>query len=181
MILTSDFLLLGSGLLFIRIIIAFVQKKSPHPLWSLSYIYIIIVLGVTLFPIPYQEAGSLMPVPNNFIPLDTIRSVLRTGITRNSLVQICGNILLPVPYGVALYLVVRGKLPRIISPLLFPLTIELLQLFIGMAIGLNYRSFDIDDFILNLLGVYLGHLLGQIFLKKHRDNIYRYLFPSNKT
>ena len=29
------------------------------------YIYIIMVLGLTLFPLPYQEVESMYPAPNN--------------------------------------------------------------------------------------------------------------------
>ena len=63
-----------------------------------------------------------------------------------------------------------------ILPLLFPLVIELLQFIIGFAIGYNYRSVDIDDFILNALGGYLGILFSKLFFKNYGDKIYNILF-----
>ena len=60
--------------------------------------------------------------------------------------------------------------------LLFPLVIESLQFIIGFAIGYNYRSVDIDDFILNALGGYLGILFSKLFFKNYGDKIYNRLF-----
>lgn len=50
------------------------------------------------------------------------------------------------------------------------LTIELIQFVCGLFIGYNYRSFDVDDLILNTLGTIIGLLLYKLFygvLKKY--------------
>ncbi|MBE6730363.1 MAG: VanZ family protein [Ruminococcaceae bacterium] len=65
------------------------------------------------------------------------------------------NMLMFVPYGIFVYLI-SGKLQfkNICTvSLIIPLFIELFQPVIG-------RSFDIDDFILNSLGILVGHYLA---------------------
>lgn len=181
MLLIDDIFLIGFFGIIVGGIIAFVLKIRPFQIffWGAFYIYVIMVLGITLFPIPYEQAGNLIPVPHNFVPFKSIISTLGMGITRTSLMQIGGNILISAPYGVMLYLTLRkrNKAAFLLFPFVFPLVIELLQLFIGLIIGVTYRSFDIDDFILNLLGAYLGIAFSRIFLKKYRNKIYEKLFP----
>lgn len=171
----DDVFLIGFLGLIAGCIITFVLKVKPKKIifGSVIYIYIIIVLGLTLFPIPYQGTEFFEPIPNNFIPFSTITATLKAGITTTSIIQIAGNILIAAPYGLILYLTMRKK-KRIwiaLLPLLFPIVIESLQFFIGLTIGYNYRSVDIDDFILNTLGAYSGILFGKIFLRNLCDKI----------
>ena len=100
------------------------------------------------------------------------------GLTVTAFIQIAGNILIAAPYGVVLDLKMRksNKIWLFLLPLLFPLVIELLQFIIGLVIGYNYRSVDIDDFILNALGGYLGILFSKLFFKNYGDKIYNRLF-----
>lgn len=178
----DDVFLIGFFGLIVGCILTFILKVKLEKIiiWSVIYIYIIIVLGLTLFPIPYQGIELFDPVPNNFIPFSTIIAILKMGITSTSLIQILGNIIIAAPYGVILYLTMRKK-KRIwifLFPLLFPIVIESLQFFIGLVIGYNYRSIDIDDFILNSLGAYFGILFGKIFLNDLGDKIFDKLFAN---
>ena len=185
MLLTSDLFVLGILILIIGCVAASILKARPFQIffWGAFYVYVIMVLGITLFPIPYEQAGNIIPVPHNFVPFKSIISSLEMGITRTSLMQIGGNILISAPYGVTLYLTLRkrNKAALLLLPFLFPIVIELLQLFIGLIIGVTYRSFDIDDFILNSLGAYLGIGFSGIFLKKYQNKIYQKLFPRAKS
>lgn len=175
-----DLYLFGAIGLVLVLVIAFLLKAKPLKIlfWSVFYVYIIVVLGLTLFPIPYQGAELFDSVPNNFIPFRTIISTLQMGLTVTAFIQIAGNILIAAPYGVVLDLTMRkrNKIWLFLFPLLFPLVIELLQFIIGFAIGYNYRSVDIDDFILNALGGYLGILFSKLFFKNYGDIIYNRLF-----
>ena len=181
MLLIDDCFLVGMLLLTVALIVAFVCKVKPCQLilWSCVYIYAVSVLGITLFPIPFQEAAYLTPVPNNFVPFKTILEIIRTGNTMTILVQIGGNVLLSIPYGVILNLTVRkrnwlyGWLP-----FLFPIIIELLQVIIGLGIGVQYRSFDVDDFLLNALGAYFGILLCHSLPNSLKGWLYCKLFPN---
>lgn len=141
------------------------------------YIYIIMVLGLTLFPLPYQEVESMYPAPNNLIPFQSIGSMLQRGISYTALVQIGGNVMIAIPYGLLLCILSCKKgIQRLLAALGFPLTIELLQLLVGKIIGLNYRSFDIDDILLNTIGVYVGILCGYMILKPWKERILAGLF-----
>lgn len=166
-----DLYLFGAIGLVLVLVIAFLLKAKPLKIlfWSVFYVYIIVVLGLTLFPIPYQGAELFDSVPNNFIPFRTIISTLQMGLTVTAFIQIAGNILIAAPYGVVLDLTMRksNKIWLFLFPLLFPLVIESLQFIIGFAIGYNYRSVDIDDFILNALGGYLGILFSKLLLKNY--------------
>ena len=166
-----DLYLVGAIGLVLVLVIAFLLKAKPLKIlfWSVFYVYIIVVLGLTLFPIPYQGAELFDSVPNNFIPFRTIISTLQMGLTVTAFIQIAGNILIAAPYGVVLDLTMRksNKIWLFLFPLLFPLVIESLQFIIGFAIGYNYRSVDIDDFILNALGGYLGILFSKLLLKNY--------------
>ncbi len=127
-----------------------------------------IVLGITLCPIPYGETGHLFPAAHNFIPFKTVFGTLEEGITFTAAAQIGGNILIPIPYGAYLYYKLNNHkgLLLYLLPLLFPIVIEGLQFVVGLAVGIVYRSFDVDDFILNLCGVYCGIILSKLILKK---------------
>ena len=140
-----DLYLFGAIGLVLGLVIAFLLKAKPLKIlfWSVFYVYIIVVLGLTLFPIPYQGAELFDSVPNNFIPFRTIISTLQMGLTVTAFIQIAGNILIAAPYGVVLDLTMRksNKIWLFLFPLLFPLVIESLQFIIGFAIGYNSVSY----------------------------------------
>lgn len=181
MLMAEDLYLFGLFGLILGCVIAFIFKARPFQIffWGIFYIYLIVVLGITLFPIPYQGAEIFEPIPNNFIPFQTILSTLERGLTVTSIIQLAGNILIAFPYGIVLYLTFRKrrKLLMYLLPLLFPLVIESLQFIIGLAISYNYRSVDIDDFILNALGGYLGIFFCKLFFRDYGNKIYNKLFP----
>lgn len=183
MLLIEDIFLIGFFPLVTGVFAAVLLKKRTFGImfWSCFYIYIIIVLGLTLFPLPYQEVESMYPVPNNLIPFQSVGSMLQRGISYTTLVQIGGNMMIAMPYGVFLYILsFKKRKQRFLSALAFPLTIEFLQLFVGKIIGLNYRSFDIDDILLNAIGIYAGILCGYIILKPWKEKIFERLFIKQK-
>lgn len=85
-------------------------------------------------------------------PLLTIRRMLRYGTEEEILINLWGNVVMFVPFGFFLPLLwerFRHPLLLAVCALLLPLCIECCQLFIG-------RMTDIDDILLNFLGVMLG-------------------------
>lgn len=147
--------------------------KKKILIGSIIYGYIALVLGITLFPLPYSAAPSMIPAENNVIPFATITRFLRYSNLQGILTQIGGNILLAVPYGALLFALLKSRKAWAVFLLLlaFPVVIELLQLGIGWLIGGAYRSFDVDDIILNTLGGGLGYLFGRLFLPKLRNKL----------
>ncbi len=132
-------------------------KKIIHI--SCIYLYITVVLGLTLCPIPFQKAGFTVEATNNITPFATIIDTLQNASTKTMILQVGGNIAMFIPYGIFLYVLVKRN-RRIVIPLsliLFPIIIEVLQHVVGIAIGYNYRSFDVDDIILGSIGCLIGY------------------------
>lgn len=79
-----------------------------------------------------------------------------------------------VPFGVFVMLFLRN--PKWWKMLLFALLltvgIELSQMIIGLAINNMYRTIDIDDIILNVIGAYLGYGIYKILPLKIRQQFY---------
>ncbi len=135
------------------------------------YMYIIVLIAVTLVPLSY----ALHRVPSvhdiNFVPLKSISYTLQhSSLLRQKfrLAEISGNlvgnIILFIPFGLLLP-VVRKKqysFSRIFFAGLFcSACIESIQ-YIERSFGV-YRSVDIDDVILNTIGAILGWMLLRFF------------------
>lgn len=95
----------------------------------------------------------------NLVPFRTIRGFLSGNVDfLIAFYNITANILLFVPYGVAVFLLDKNPSKRqlIFIPMIVILLIEVLQYLTKRG------SMDIDDFILNLLGVGMGYFLHPI-------------------
>lgn len=133
-------------------------------MWSLFIIYISLVVGVTLFPIPYKNGITFQTSAMNFIPFRTISETIRNNDSKQIFLQLFGNIIMFFPLGILLKYLHKGKkgIENLIIALGMAFFIELLQGIIGIKIcGYLYRSVDIDDVILNTT----GYLTGYVFYK----------------
>ncbi|WP_162551103.1 VanZ family protein [Paenibacillus tepidiphilus] len=99
------------------------------------------------------------PLQYNLEPLRTIKLYfnLDNGVSYGyRLVNLIGNVAVFVPFGILLPLV-KGKLRSIVRLTLYTglwvLILECLQML------LHVGSFDIDDLLLNLLGVWIGYIV----------------------
>ena len=73
--------------------------------------------------------------------------------------QIIGNIIFFMPAGFSLYFFVdkkRRMLRCLICIIFTSLSVEALQGVYGIILSINYRSVDIDDLLLNVIGGVLG-------------------------
>ena len=73
-----------------------------------------------------------------------------------------------IPCGVLIHATIKRN-RRIFIPIaimLLPLFVELVQHAVGLAIGYNYRSFDIDDIILGSIGGLIGYSFCMMVLSK---------------
>lgn len=103
----------------------------------------------------------------NFVPLKTIIKYLQSGSTTIALKNVIGNIIITVPLGFFTYLKI-GVFPKInifLYSLLVPFVIELVQ-FLLFIQGIKTRSVDIDDIILNSIGILLGYFFTRLFFNK---------------
>ncbi|WP_214770852.1 VanZ family protein [Exiguobacterium sp. s133] len=136
-------------------------------------VYIASLISLTLFPFPYQQElindvieenyGEV----NNFTPFKAFVESFSTPINREALTHLVQNILLFLPLGFILpiFFVRIKKISIVFIGFMVSLTIETLQLLGGLYIGYNYRSFDVDDLILNTLGTAVGVLMFIILSK----------------
>lgn len=178
--LDSVFLSILSIPIYIVILAIFIIKKVKILdifFYSLFYFYIVVLIAVTLFPIPIQwleELGKYGWKNNNFIPLHSIFEIL---LDKNlyytiKIKQILWNILLFLPLWFFISLLCKNinfKKVFFIS-FLFSIFIESLQFIIWLVLWFNYRSFDIDDILLNIFWWIIGFVLYKIFVLIFRKN-----------
>ncbi len=167
----------------VRMILWFIRKRKKIALdfkrevllW-IFFLYIICVFSITFFPLNIIIGEERRWVSYNIIPVvGTVREV--SNITDNAVMHnfmikfwiknIIGNILLLMPLGVLLPMLrdrFKSTVRTVIFGFLFSLGIESVQLLSGY-IGNIGRAFDIDDIILNTLGVWIGVLLYNKLIK----------------
>ena len=170
MIQIDDFFLMSFiGLAIITLVLLFLRTSTKKVIFfSGIYLYATIVFGLTLCPIPFQGMDFIYEANNNFIPFATIIDTVQNVNSQSMLLQIGGNIAMFIPCGVLLYITVKRN-RRLFIPLaiiLLPLLVEIVQHAVGIAIGYNYRSFDIDDIILGGIGGLIGYSFCMVVLSK---------------
>ena len=119
----------------------------PSNFWS--QIWYFIFHGVSNNPL-----AGMFDFEYNFIP--TLYKIIKGEYILGSWVKtmIIGNVFMFIPLGILLPLCIKRINHKnfFLYAFLIPLIIEILQPFIG-------RSFDIDDIIMNFLGIIIGYLI----------------------
>ncbi|MBQ8496817.1 MAG: VanZ family protein [Clostridia bacterium] len=103
----------------------------------------------------------------NLIPFKTIGDYISKAVSDAYFVTLAvrnvgGNLILFLPMGIflpTLFPQMRGLWKTILCIFLMVLSAEIIQLFLRLGI------FDIDDFILNITGAFLGYLIFKVFQK----------------
>ncbi|WP_409509189.1 VanZ family protein [Bacillus spizizenii] len=163
--------ILISALFVIVFGIRFLRNRNKDSLLRNFYyilfgIYLSYVVSFTLFPLPYQtELKELMidenlGVSNNLLPFAGIIESIQDGYYQD-LITIALNILLFIPFGFALSILFEKlkKTSIILIGFFSSLVIESLQFTYSQYLGYNYRSFDVNDLIMNTLGTLIGVLI----------------------
>lgn len=124
--------------------------------------YLVGVASVTLFPIIVDsyfieqmrlhrsiwDGLNLIPLGGIQLGGDGVEEIARQAI---------GNLLIGVPFGLlAPFLGIRGPRRVLAAGLLFAVAIEGVQLLVDLVYQFDYRAIDINDVLLNTLGVGLG-------------------------
>jgi len=123
-------------------------------------VYVLVVLKLTVF----RETTLEQRAVNLSLFTDLI-NVYKTGTTWQFVRLFFGNILWFVPWGFMIPMIKKSDFGFVITTgFLFSFTIEDLQYFFKKGL------FEIDDLILNTLGVFLGYLIYLLVmsLKKNR-------------
>lgn len=120
----------------------------------------LVVLALLVF-LPFGRAMDLGD-RLNLDPMATIDRALELGPRSPSFRLMLGNIAAFVPFGLLLALAsrsLRSPLVVLVCAVALSAAIELGQLAISVGLGYAYRSTDIDDVILNVLGAVIGYVL----------------------
>lgn len=138
------------------------RKKTFSYLFicTLLYIYLVIVIKYTQFPIIFDDvfvgAFKGYNVNLNIIPLITLR--------KEHLVESLLNIILFLPFGFLFFIVTRFKYKTtVIVGVLLSFFIEIIQFIISMYTGVYLRVTDINDILFNTTGILLGMICFLIF------------------
>lgn len=148
---------------------------------SVFILYMCAVVALTLFPLVFDRAYCQPSdcIENRIqpIPFYTISNMIRYGLPIYSVIQIGGNLIMTIPFGIVLPVLTSGVVNKrrqflSVFAIVLPIKIEVTQLMIGVLFGTFYRTMDIDDIILNTAGVFIGYGLYRIIkksLKKHSE------------
>lgn len=158
-------------------------------LFSIFWVYIFVVLSIIFFPIRIPEGWpGIVTVQNTLDTLSRVNIIpLNLGnlFTANATVifeQLIGNVLLTMPFGFLLPFLVRVPARRALLMALFTgLALEGAQLLtsvLGIISGYGH-SIDINDVILNAIGVLVGYGGYRSFAWLYRVLISRFRVPTN--
>ncbi|HEV2951904.1 MAG TPA: VanZ family protein [Actinomycetota bacterium] len=171
---TTVFILLGLAL--VVPLVARMDRRAHTGRWSslvhLAFaVYLVVLIGLlfTPFPLPpwtrlpEESLTGYRPWPFpwvNIVPFETIGGALRYGLDWQPGRVLVGNVLAFVPLGIFLPILspARRSLISVVGAgLAISLALEAVQLGLSLLIGAPYRVADIDDVIINVLGVALGY------------------------
>ena len=144
------------------------QKKIRSNLQKLVFVIYIAIIGkMTLIRGPVSELmdnwtyNTVLCKINtaNFVPFHTIKLYIRMLPDTLAMLNLVGNVAGFVPLGYLVPLVFKKHssfFKTLVFGLLFILFIEIIQLLTGLG------EFDVDDIILNMLGVLLGNIAYKV-------------------
>lgn len=158
------------ALAYLMIFKIYLHKKEKKEIikFSLMYVYIFLVLCVTILPIDftldfkwnYHESLNF-----KYIHLKPFDDLVHGYLGAKK--QIILNIIMTIPFGV-LYPVLKKKdniIKTVVATFLLSFTIELIQLIMTVFL-LHYRSCDVTDLITNTVGGLLGYIIYKLIKKK---------------
>lgn len=171
---TTVFIL--SGLVLALPLVAWMSWRAHIGWWPslmrlVFAVYLVVLIGLLFTPLPLppwtrltdENLSGYRPWPFpwvNIVPLETIRGALRYGLDWQPGRVLLGNVLAFAPFGVFLPVIWprwRSLISIVAAGLAISLALETVQLAASMLIGAPYRVADIDDIIINVLGVALGY------------------------
>lgn len=136
--------------------------------FTVFWVYILLLIDKTLFPVEFnremaiqlQADGISQLTRSNFVPFFFGPFATRESITD----AVSQNILLTVPFGFLICFIARIRVKDLLwLPVGVGIGIESCQFLVSQLVGYPYRVIDINDFIMNAVGVLAGYLLFRAF------------------
>ena len=136
--------------------------------------HVVILASVALFPLPVDPvlianghafAASTAGEGLNLVPFRTIGSQLAAGASAAGRTEALLNLFVLAPAGIYLpMLVPRLRSWRSFTPVAIVVggSIEAAQLAMSLVVGFRYRTIDVDDWILNTIGLLIGFAIWQL-------------------
>lgn len=154
-------------------------RKKAYPVYKLFlllllFIYITMVIGVTLTPFPLDEAAlSSARAVNEYAGFSDYLNLIPFYHIRYAYEQFLLNIILFVPFGI-LWPLYQGKWPlyqgkirlktALSSGFIFSLLIETVQLGLSCLLQVPEWYFDVNDLIANTLGAAIGYIVVKLVI-----------------
>ncbi len=159
-------LFIGVGILYAILLTLWWRKRKPAYLlfFSLFWLYLLLLVSVVVYPFEVNLAPGSYPEPPkiNLIPFHESNC----GHAGSCVLETVGNVLLTVPFGFGISFLLKLK-PRTVPwvALSLGVGIELQQLVMSLILRSDFRTVDINDALLNALGVLLGYALFRLFAR----------------
>lgn len=158
-----DFLI-GIGVLCALLPVFWWRKRSFSYLlfFSVFWVYLLMVVRTVIFPIAINvDYSSPRIMPRiNLIPF----YFSYCAILRLCIMETVGNVILTIPLGFGINFLVQVKSKKLLLlALAIGLGFEFSQLLISLAFRSGFRTIDINDVMLNFIGVLIGYELFKAF------------------
>lgn len=178
---------IGTYLIICTIFYFFYRRKNRYcNYWCIAalILYIFALIKITVFPIYIFEENYVQKLQNEFslspyqiIPFKTIKNCLLTSAWK---VQIIGNILLlmPIPLFIGFLSKNFSIKKTLLAGIFTSISIELIQFITNVITQFPNRVADIDDILLNTVGIILGSI---VFLVIKKTKLYTILLKITTT
>lgn len=133
---------------------------------SIFEVYVLFAIDKVFFPI--QINGLYVEVMKKTSLMADVNLTPfyfdKYGLTPASFWGIINNIILTMPFGFGLNFIARVKTKNfILLAFAVGIGIETVQLLISLLLGYAYRTIDVNDVLLNAIGVLLGYAFFKVF------------------
>lgn len=161
------------AVLILLLAMVFVWRRTKSWIYLLFFAcfgaYIVFALDKIFFPLPISGSYADNLRYSNAQYIDNLNLIPfyfgRFGTLQSSLDTLVLNILLTIPFGFGInfLLYIRARHFLWIAPAL-GILLESLQLGISFLLGSVYRVIDVNDVLMNMLGVWIGYGLFRVFI-----------------
>jgi glycopeptide antibiotics resistance protein len=160
------------AMLLLVLALVFVWRKTKSKTYLLFFAcfgyYILFALDKVFFPLPISGSYADNLQVNNARFIDNLNLIpfsFGRGTLRSTAETLFLNILLTIPFGFGINFLmhIRTKHFLWIAPSV-GISLEATQLAISFLLGFIYRVIDINDVLMNSLGVWIGYALFSIVI-----------------